>query len=237
VQRSALVQQSGAVHQGVIRCEDGRWAGAQKGHVAVRGTDVTIETRGPGLRPVSDAEREEMIALGILSAGGELLAPPAKPGSAPGRPVVPRRAITAHQVLNEAYAYPRPSSFARGIRIDPGQHSLLLISGTASVDEAGLTAHVGDFRAQLWRTYRNITALLATEGATWHDVVRTTCYLRDIERDYKDFNEVRTAFFSWVGLDPLPASTGIQARLCREDLLVEIEAMAVVVAAAPAGRA
>ena len=41
-----------------------------------------------------------------------------------------------------------------------------------------------DFRAQLRRTYDNITGLLESEGATWHDVVRTTCYLRDIERDY-----------------------------------------------------
>jgi hypothetical protein len=30
-----------------------------------------------------------------------------------------------------------------------------------------------------------------------------------------------------MNLDPLPASTGIQARLCREDLLVEIEAIAI----------
>jgi enamine deaminase RidA (YjgF/YER057c/UK114 family) len=105
---------------------------------------------------------------------------------------------------------------------------MLLISGTASIDDAGLTRYTGDFRAQLWRTYRNITTLLASEGATWHDIVKTTCYLRDIERDYKDFNDVRTAFFSWLGLSPLPASVGIQARLCREDLLVEIEAMAVV---------
>ena len=65
---------------------------------------------------------------------------------------------------------------------------------------------------------------------------RTTCYLRDIERDYRDFNEVRTAFFGWLGLEPLPASTGIQARLCREDLLVEIEAMAVCRAEAGAER-
>jgi enamine deaminase RidA (YjgF/YER057c/UK114 family) len=178
-----------------------------------------------------------MTALGVLSGSGELLEPPPKPGASSARPVVPRRAITAHQVLNEAYAYPRPSSFARGIRFDPGETSLLLISGTASVDEAGLTAHVGDFRAQLWRTYRNITALLAAEGATWHDIIRTTCYLRDIERDYRDFNEIRTAFFGWLGLDPLPASTGIQARLCREDLLVEIEAIAVVGAGKPPARA
>ena len=39
-----------------------------------------------------------------------------------------------------------------------------------------------------------------------------------------------------VGLDPLPASTGIQARLCREDLLVEIEAIAVVAAGKPVAR-
>ncbi len=194
------------------------------------------EMKPRGLRPLSDAERDEMAALGILSPRGEVLPPPPRPDVTAARPVVPRHAITAHQVLNEAYAYTRPSSFARGIRFDPGETSMLLISGTASVDEGGLTAHVGDFRAQLWRTYRNITALLACEGATWHDVVRTSCYLRDIERDYKDFNEIRTAFFGWLGLDPLPASTGIQARLCREDLLVEIEAIAVVAAAKPAAR-
>jgi len=56
--------------------------------------------------------------------------------------------------------------------------------------------------------------------------VRTTCYLRDIERDYKAFNEERTAFYQEQGLDPLPASTGIQAILCRPELLVEIEAIA-----------
>jgi 2-iminobutanoate/2-iminopropanoate deaminase len=180
------------------------------------------------LRALSEGEREEMTALGILSATGDIVpfALPAEAGA--GRSPVERRAMQAAAVLNEPYDYPRPSSFARGIRFDLGDKSMLLISGTASVDEAGLTTHVGDFRAQLWRTYRNITALLMAEGATWRDIVRTTCYLRDIERDYKDFNEVRTAFFGWLGLDPLPASTGIQARLCREDLLVEIEAIAVV---------
>jgi enamine deaminase RidA (YjgF/YER057c/UK114 family) len=142
-------------------------------------------------------------------------------------PIV-RRPIRAPRLLNEAYDYARPSSFSRGLRVELGTHALLLISGTASIDAAGRTAHVGDFRAQLWRTYRNITALLDAEHASWRDVVRTSCYLRDIERDYRDFNEIRTAFFAWLGLDPLPASTGIQARLCREDLLVEIEAMAVV---------
>ncbi|HVN92503.1 MAG TPA: Rid family hydrolase [Terracidiphilus sp.] len=140
---------------------------------------------------------------------------------------VPRKAIRAPQVLNEAYAYERPSSFSRGLRLDIKGVTILLISGTASVDEHGRTIHEGDFRAQTLRTYQNITALLESERASWKDVVRTTCYLRDIERDYSAFNEIRTEFFQQQGLDPLPASTGIQAILCRPDLLIEMEAMAI----------
>ena len=47
------------------------------------------------------------------------------------------------------------------------------------------------------------------------------------KRDYTEFNKIRTSFYIWLGLDPLPASTGIQARLCWETLLVEIEAIAI----------
>jgi enamine deaminase RidA (YjgF/YER057c/UK114 family) len=143
-----------------------------------------------------------------------------------GRGPMAKRAITNHEMLSEAYAYAKPSSFSRGMRIDIGGVAILLISGTASIDENGKSVHIGDFPAQLRRTFDNITGLLASEGATWHDVVRTTCYLRDIERDYDVFNAGRTAFFKEQGLDPLPASTGIQAILCRPELLVEIEGIA-----------
>lgn len=139
---------------------------------------------------------------------------------------VEKRAITNLNTLNEAYHYAKPSSFSRGMRIDLGNVVILLISGTASIDEQGVSVHIGDFRAQLRRTYHNIGLLLEAEGATWKDIVRTTCYLRDIERDYEAFNEERTSFFKEQGLDPLPASTGIQAILCRPELLIEIEAIA-----------
>jgi len=142
---------------------------------------------------------------------------------------VAKRAISAPSVLNEAPRY--GSSFSRGMRIDLNGLTILLISGTASVDENGDSVHTGDFRAQCRRTYRNITALLESEGATWRDIVRTTCYLRDIERDYAAFNEERTAFFREQELDPIPASTGIQAILCRPELLVEIEAIAMFIPA------
>jgi len=139
---------------------------------------------------------------------------------------IEKKPISAPVALNEAFCYARPSSFSRGLRLDLGAITVLLISGTASIGPNGETLHVGDFRAQTRRTFENITALLNAEGATWKDIVRTSCYLRDIDRDYAVFNEERTAFYKEQGLDPLPASTGIQAKLCRPELLVEIEAIA-----------
>jgi enamine deaminase RidA (YjgF/YER057c/UK114 family) len=139
---------------------------------------------------------------------------------------IEKRAITNLEVLNEAYDYAKPSSFVRGMRLELGNIVVLLISGTASIDENGVSIHIGDFREQQRRTYHNITKLLEAEGCTWHDIVRTTCYLRDIDRDYDAFNEERTKFFNELGLNPVPASTGIQAHLCRPELLIEIEAIA-----------
>ncbi len=149
------------------------------------------------------------------------------PGAATAHKPVSKKAISAPQMLNEAYDYQKPSSFSRGLRLDIKGITILLISGTASVSDQGQTVHPGDFRAQTWRAYQNITALLKSEGASWKDVVRTTCYLRDIDRDYEAFNEIRSEFFRQQGLDVLPASTGIQATLCWPSLLVEMEAMAI----------
>jgi len=174
---------------------------------------------------LSAGARAELVQLGLDGAGGERSRPGLDP--VPGRAVMPRRAICAPAVLNEAYDYAKPSSFSRGVRVELPGASMLFLSGTASVDEAGRTVHEGDFEGQCLRTFRNLTALLVAEGASWHDVVRTTCYLRDIDRDYAAFNTMRTAFLTAIGVDPLPASTGIEAGLCRPDLLIEIEAVAI----------
>ena len=167
-----------------------------------------------------------MKKLGIISDDSQLLdfVTPAVHNT---RPPIEKHVVHIPNVLNEAYDYKKPSSFSRALRFDFGGYKVLLISGTASVNEDGKAEYIGDFKAQVWRTYRNITTLLTAEEMSWHDVVRTTNYLRDIERDYDEFNRIRTSFYNWMKLDPLPASTGIQARLCWETLLYEIEVYAV----------
>jgi len=178
------------------------------------------------LSKLTDGERIEMRKLGMLSRNNRITGY-SYPSIHNNRPPIEKHVTHAPHVINEAYNYQKPSSFSRALRLDFGGHKVLLISGTASVNEEGKAEHIGDFKAQLWRTYVNITNLLEAEGMTWHDVVRTTNYLRDIERDYAEFNKIRTSFYNWLNLDPLPASTGIQARLCWETLLIEIEVYAI----------
>jgi enamine deaminase RidA (YjgF/YER057c/UK114 family) len=178
------------------------------------------------LSKLTDGERVEMKKLGILSTDDKI-SEFTYPSVHNKRPPIEKHAVHAPQVINEAYNYQRPSSFSRALRLDLGGYKVLLLSGTASVNEEGKAEHIGDFKAQLWRTYVNLTNLLSADGMSWHDVVRTTNYLRDIERDYTEFNRIRTTFYQWMNLNPLPASTGIQARLCWETLLVEIELYAI----------
>jgi len=147
-------------------------------------------------------------------------------GEIAGTTVV-KKPVSAPEVLNEAYNYERPSSFSRAMRVELNDVVVLFISGTASVDENGKSVHIGDFRAQTRRMFKNVSALLKNGGATWKDVVRVWYYLRDIDHDYVAFNEERTAFYRAQGVDPLPASTGVEAKLCRPELLVEMEAIAI----------
>ena len=178
------------------------------------------------LSRLTEGEILEMRKLGILS-DDHIISNTVYPPIHLGRPPIAKHVVHAPHTINEAYNYQKPSSFSRALRLDLGEYKVMVISGTASVNEEGQPEHIGDFKAQLWRTYVNITNLLEAEGMTWHDVVRTTNYLRDIERDYGEFNKIRTTFYNLLGLDPLPATTGIQARLFWETLLVEIEPYAI----------
>lgn len=135
------------------------------------------------------------------------------------------KSIHAKDFLNEAIEYDR--SFSRGVSVDLPGTRLLFISGTASINKKGQTVYPENFPAQTRRTFRNLTALLRSEGATWSNVVKTTCYLRDMGF-YEVFNKIRNGFYKRSRLRPFPASTCVEAKLCRADLLVEIELIAVV---------
>ncbi len=79
--------------------------------------------------------------------------------------------------LNEAWSY--GADFSRGLRLTEANKVTLHISGTASIDEAGRTVHVGDFAAQVDRMLENIELLLAQQGASFGNLVSGVTYLKN----------------------------------------------------------
>ena len=69
-----------------------------------------------------------------------------------------------------------------------------------------------DYASQTEEVFDLAEKILEKENLTFKDVIRTWIYVNEMERDYDDLNRVRTAFFERVGVERLPASTGIQGR-------------------------
>jgi enamine deaminase RidA (YjgF/YER057c/UK114 family) len=127
----------------------------------------------------------------------------------------------------EAYHYDQPAAFSRGMTVTLPGARMVFVSGTASVGADGSSLYPGDFAAQARRAFENARSVLREAGADWHDVVKVTVLLRDIARDYQAFNEARCDYFRRIELSTYPASTCVEARLCREELLVEMEMLAI----------
>jgi enamine deaminase RidA (YjgF/YER057c/UK114 family) len=152
----------------------------------------------------------------------------ADPAQEVAKPAARCRSLHVPAAMCEAYHYPKPSAFSRGMEVDLGAVTMVFVSGTASVGPDGSTLHRGNFKAQARRAFENARSVLASAGADWHDVVKATFYLTAIGAHYAAFNEVRSAFYREMGLIVYPASTCVEAALCREDLLVEMELVAIV---------
>jgi 2-iminobutanoate/2-iminopropanoate deaminase len=140
---------------------------------------------------------------------------------------ITRRALSAPEAMCEAYDYQKPVAFSRGMEVMAPGARMIFVSGTAAVGEDGKSLFPGDFRRQARRAFENARSVLAAGRADWKDVVKVTIYLRDIGRDYAALNAVRNAYFAEMGIEVFPASTCVEARLCRDDLLVEMDMIAV----------
>ncbi len=112
-------------------------------------------------------------------------------------------------------------TFERGTAIAYRDRRHLWISGTASIDDAGRTRHVGNVARQLERTLANIDALLATGGAGTGAVCQLIAYVRDMS----DGVLVRDAIRARFGPVPLVV---VRGAVCRPAWLVEVEAGAIV---------
>lgn len=95
----------------------------------------------------------------------------------------------------------------------------LFTSGTLPLDAAGNCS--ADIAQQAAQCLINLQAVLAAAGGSLDDVVKVTCFIRDMEQ-FAVINEVYARFFN----EPYPARSCVEVSRLPKDVAVEIEAVA-----------
>ena len=103
---------------------------------------------------------------------------------------------------------------------------IVFVSGQIAIDGQGRLVGEGDLGKQAEQVFQNLKACLAAAGATFEDVVKMTTYVVNYSADQRPV--IVAVRQKYLPADKPPASTlvGVQA-LARPDLLIEIEAVAV----------
>ncbi|WP_330181789.1 RidA family protein [Nocardia sp. NBC_01503] len=121
---------------------------------------------------------------------------------------------------------PAPAhTFSQGVRKGP----FVQVSGQGPVDPVtNEYLHPGDVAAQTTRTLENVKAIVEASGASFDDVVMLRVYLTKRE-DFPIMNDAYGDFVTKYTLGGvLPSRTTVFTGLPRAEMLVEIDAVAIV---------
>ena len=99
--------------------------------------------------------------------------------------------------------------------------NMLYSSGQIPIDpENGLVVE-GDIKVQSLQVMKNIAAVLEAAGVSFENVIKTTCFLKNMD-DFAAFNEVYAEYF--IGK---PARSCVAAQKLPKDVLCEVEVIAI----------
>jgi enamine deaminase RidA (YjgF/YER057c/UK114 family) len=117
-----------------------------------------------------------------------------------------------------------PAGYTHVVEVTAGRP--VYIAGQVALDPTGALVGPGDIRAQARQVFDNLQAV----GASFEQVVKLTYYLVDATQ----LPVVRQVRDQYVNTQHPPASTAVEVRrLVRDDLLIEVEAVAVIASFQP----
>ena len=140
-----------------------------------------------------------------------------------------KRSATASVVAEPIRCSPRQdqsfnygSAFSRGMTFDIEGKKTVHISGTASINTAGASTHIGDAEGQSLETLMSIAAILEAQGGSLHHITSATLFCKD-HASWEAWKRVTRLL--QVPDFPLVC---VLADVCRDDLLVEMESVSVI---------
>lgn len=118
-----------------------------------------------------------------------------------------------------------PGGYSHIAKIDLGTCTMLIISGQVPLDSRGEVVGKNDLAAQTEQVFRNIKSCVESAGGNMNNIVKLNYYLTDASQVQK-VRDVRDKF---INTSNPPASTLVQvSRLFREDIMLEVEATAII---------
>jgi enamine deaminase RidA (YjgF/YER057c/UK114 family) len=137
-----------------------------------------------------------------------------------------RLPVTANFINPEAMH--RPIGYTHVVEVTAGRP--VYIAGQVALDPSGAIVGPGDIRAQARQVFDNLRAALQAVGAGFEHVVKLTYYLVDATQ----LPVVREVRDQYLNTQQPPASTAVEVRrLVQDELLIEVEAVAVIASFQP----
>jgi 2-iminobutanoate/2-iminopropanoate deaminase len=114
-----------------------------------------------------------------------------------------------------------PTGYSHVVEVTTGR--TIYIAGQVALDKAGNLVGKGDFAAQAIQVFENLKLALAAAGGTFDNVVKVTTFVTDMSH-IQTLRDIRSRYYTKA-----PSSTLVEiSRLANPDLMIEIEAVAVI---------
>ena len=123
------------------------------------------------------------------------------------------------KAINTKHAPPAIGPYSQAIE----KNGMLFISGQIPLNPETGVINGETVKEQTGQVLKNLEGILVSAGYEINDVVKCTCYLKDMN-SFSEMNEVYAGFFN---TDEPPARAAVEVSRLPKDVLIEIEAIAI----------
>lgn len=118
-----------------------------------------------------------------------------------------------------------PKGYSHAAIVDLGKSNMIILSGQVPIDKNGNLVGKNDFSKQAEQVFKNIKNIMSELGGTMSNVIKIGIYVVNM----KDIQALRNVRDKYIDLKNPPSSTLVEvSKLYREDVLLEVEATAVI---------